>query len=257
MHSFTSLAHKPLNSVKLFFPTDTQLWNCSWFILVAHWKSGIKGFSSNTVGGLGQYDSPPVSQQQIAKSIQVALTFLLSLFSLSPVSLYHFLSLSPLLQSHAHFFIFYKLPLPSSFLLLRHCHTFFSILLLTCPVLFLFPNLSHCSFPFFPLSTFCSLSFSPLRIILLFPCTFFLSLLLPPCAWSLSRKSAGALIAAPLPDINWRWHLLNTELQPCFCIFPLSECIRRDVTTRKLEAIEEAGSHRDHYKASMKHWRGW
>lgn len=149
------------------------------------------------------------------------------------------------------------IPISSSFPILRQSHIFFSICLLTCPMLFLFLIFSHCSFPFLPSLPFAlSPSLPPLPLILLLPYTFFLSLL-PQCASSLSRKSARALIAAPLPDINRRWHLLNTELQPSFCIFPLSERIRRDVTTRKLEAIEEAGSHRDHCKASMKHWRGW
>lgn len=35
-------ARVPLNSVKLFFPADTQLWNSSRFSLVAHRKSEIR-----------------------------------------------------------------------------------------------------------------------------------------------------------------------------------------------------------------------
>lgn len=165
-------------------------------------------------------------------------------------------------QSNAYSFIAFTPPhsssfLPLSFTILNIFSHFLPpppIFLLTFPLLFLFPILWHFSFP-------------PLHFLLLFLpphyftfpiyLFFFLSPLLPQYAWSSSRKSAGALIAAPLADVNWRWHLLNTELQPSFCIFPLSGCIRRDVTTRKLEAIEESGSHRDHCEASMKHWRGW
>lgn len=131
---------------------------------------------------------------------------------------------------------------------------FFSIFLLTCPMLFLFSVSFTLHYPL--LYLLLSLNLFPPSHYLTLP-LYLHSLLLPQCASSLSRKSTGALIAAPLPDVNRRWHLLNTELQPSFCIFPLSEHIRRDVTTRKLEAIEEAGSHRDHCEASMKHWRGW
>lgn len=111
-------------------------------------------------------------------------------------------------------------------------------------MLLLFPILPHCSFSFFRFYLYFSSSFPHY---LTFP--FYLLFLSspPPVCLELSRESAGALIAAPLPDIHRRWHLLSTEPQPSFCIFPLSEHIRRDVTSRKLEAFAEAGSHGDHW----------
>lgn len=120
----------------------------------------------------------------------------------------------------------------------------FIFFLIFCPMLLLFPILPHCSFPFFPLS----LSFSP-------PFSHYLTFPLylpslsspPPVCLELEQRVGWSLNCCSLPDIHRRWHLLSTEPQPSFCIFPLSEHIRRDVTSRKLEALAEAGSHRDHW----------
>lgn len=135
-HAFLLQLSCPCNSqfCKVFLPTDAPLWSSSWFTFAAHWKSGINRLSSTIVGGLGQYASLTIGQQQIAENIQAALTLLLSLFSLPPVSFYHFLSLSPLMQSYAHFSISFMLPLPSSFSHLRHSHIFplFSSCLVPC-----------------------------------------------------------------------------------------------------------------------------
>lgn len=144
-------------------------------------------------------------------------------------------------KPHVHSFISFLFPLSLLFSLLRYFHIFSSYFLPCCsyfPFFHIADSLSSSSF---------SLSLPSFPTILLFSYTFFSSLLLPQCAWSLSRESAGALIAAPLPDIHRRWHLWSTEPQPSFCIFPLSEHIRKVVTSRKLEAFTEAGSHGDHW----------
>lgn len=143
-------------------------------------------------------------------------------------------------QATCSFFFSFLFPLSLLFPLLRYFHIFSSYFVPCCSYFSFF----HIAVSYS--SSSLSPSLLPFPTILLFPYTFFSSLLLPQCAWSLSRESAGALIAAPLPDIHRRWHLLNTEPQPSFCIFALSEHIRKDVTSRKLEAFAEAGSHIDH-----------
>lgn len=187
-HSFSFFpAHVPLNSVKLFFPTDTQLWNSSWFSLAAHRKSEVKGFSSTVVAGLGQY----ASQQQTAKSTQAALTLLLSLFSLPPVSFYHFLSLPPLTQSYAHPSIFFMLPHSSSFPLLKHSHNSFSIFLPTCPTLLVSHSFTlhfhSLSSPTLPFACSPSLSPFPLSYFPLIPSFSLFSSPSVPGAWTESR----------------------------------------------------------------------
>lgn len=178
-------------------------------------------------------------QQQIAKSTQMP----------SSPCFHGF----PCHQSHSATFSFFHLTVTCSFLYFFPVSPLFIIPRLRYFHIFSSYFVPWCSyFPFFhiavsPSSPSLSHSSPPFPSILLFPCTFFSSLLLPQCAWSLSRESAGALIAAPLPDVHRRWHLLSTELQPSSCIFPLSEHIRRDVTSRKLEALTEAGSHGDHW----------